>query len=296
MAAKPLILKRKPPTRIVRKPARGQMPLELKPRVRLATRRKRAQLIGVSFALVAALVLTFGASAFSYHEQFTINDINVVGTQALSAAAVESTFGSNINDGIHHFFSRGNIFLYPQTELREALLRDQPLLQTVSFERESPLSQTLTISVTEREPKYLWCSNECYFMDANGFIFMKATNPSGFLEFRGGLIAGQDPVGQIFMRGKLDVLVALVEGVMSSGFTPEETVVENEHDITIRLSDGFLIKTTLEQTAQDVNKNLSLILASGALSGQREKIEYVDLRFGNRVYYKLKGQDNDIEQ
>ncbi len=264
------------------------MPLELKPRVRLATRRKRARLVGVAFALIATLALTFGASALSYHERFAINDISVQGAQALSAAAVESTFGTNINDGIHHFFSRSNIFLYPQTEMREALLEELPLLQTVSFSRDSSLSQTLTISVTEREPKYLWCSSECYFMDAHGFIFMKASNPSGFLVFRGALIAGQDPIGQVFMRGKLDALVALVEGIQNAGYTLLETTIENEHDISLRLSEGFYVRATLEQGASELSKNLSLVLSSDSLVGQKDFIEYVDLRFGNRVYYKTR--------
>lgn len=265
------------------------MPLELKPRVRLATRRKRARLVGVSFAVVAALALTFGASAFSYHEQFAINDINVVGTQALSAAAVESTFGSNINDGIRHFFSRTNIFLYPQTELREVLLRELPLLQTVSFERESPLSQTLTISVTEREPTYLWCSIECYFMDAHGFIFMKASNPSGFLEFRGGLIAHEKPIGQIFMRGKLNTLTSLIDGLKTRGVTTTSVAVENEHDLSLRLANGLLVKVVNDATAEQLSRNLSLVLSSEALHGRA--VEYVDLRYGNRVYYKFDSEE-----
>lgn len=260
------------------------MPLELKPRVRLATRRKRARLIGVLFALVAAFLLTLGTSALSYHERFAINDIHVEGTHALSAAAVESTFGSSVNDGIRHFFSRANIFLFPQSELREALLRDLPLLQTVSFSRESLLSQAVTISVTEREPKYLWCANECYFMDANGFIFMKATNPTGFLEFRGGLIAHQDPIGQVFMRGKLDSLASLVNNLEKGGFSASSVTVENERDLSLRLENAPRIKVLNDANPDLLSKNLSLVLASEAL--QARHVEYIDLRYGNRVYYK----------
>jgi len=37
-------------------------------------------------------------------------------------------------------------------------------------------------------------------------------------------------------------------------------------------------------------KNLELVLSSDVLKGKTDALEYVDLRFGNRVYYKLKGQ------
>ena len=37
-------------------------------------------------------------------------------------------------------------------------------------------------------------------------------------------------------------------------------------------------------------KNLQLVLSSGPLKGKDSELEYVDLRFNNRVYYKLKGE------
>ena len=36
-------------------------------------------------------------------------------------------------------------------------------------------------------------------------------------------------------------------------------------------------------------KNLTLILDSDALRGKENLLEYIDLRFGNRMYYKFSG-------
>lgn len=267
------------------------MHLELKPRVRLATRRRRARVVGAVIACLVAVGGVFGASFLSYHERFVINDINVVGTQALSAAAVESAFGSQVNDGVRHFFARSNIFFYPYSELQQKLLEQFPLMQAVSFSRASMLSQAITISVHEREPKYLWCSSTCYFMDAQGFIFAPATNPGGFLIFRGGLVNGEDPLGQTFMRGRLEKLATIVEELKSSGFPAEGASVENEQDISIPLSSGYYVKTTITAMPDELSKNLNLAISSDRLVGKLEQLEYVDLRFGNRVYYKLHGEE-----
>lgn len=264
------------------------MPLELKPRVRLATRRKRARLIGVSLACLVTIGLTFCTSLLSYNDRFAIRDITVIGAQALSPAEVESKFGLQINDGIRHFLSRANIFVYPQKELREALLRELPLLKSVSFTRESLLSQAVIITITEREPAFLWCKDECYFMDSRGFIFMKAENPGSFLEFRGGLLPHVDPVGQQFMKGRLDNLVLLVGRLKAEGYPVRSTTVENERDISVRFENGLIVKLVLDADSTEISRNLSLILASEAFVNGYEGIEYVDLRFGNRVYYKLK--------
>lgn len=271
------------------------MPLELRPRVRLATRRRRARIVGAVLAFVAAVGLVIGASTLSYHERFAIQDINVVGTQALSAAAVESAFGEKINDGVRHFFSRTNILLYPYTEMQQALLTQFPLLQAVSFSRESMLSQALTITVYEREPRYLWCSSTCYFMDANGFVFAPATNPSGFLMFRGGLAPGE-PVGQIFLRGRLTILGDLANGLSANGYSVESIAVENERDISVRVKEGYDVKTTLDTTAETLAKNLTLALTSEALQHKKEQIEYIDMRFGNRVYFKTVDSELELDK
>jgi hypothetical protein len=34
---------------------------------------------------------------------------------------------------------------------------------------------------------------------------------------------------------------------------------------------------------------LQLVLSSDALTGKESELQYVDLRFGDRVYYKLQG-------
>mgnify|MGYP001565319663 CR=1 FL=1 len=39
---------------------------------------------------------------------------------------------------------------------------------------------------------------------------------------------------------------------------------------------------------EDVVRNLELILSSDALQAKLDSLDYVDLRFGNRVYYQLK--------
>jgi cell division septal protein FtsQ len=261
------------------------------PKERLATRRKRAKIYGAIAALFVTGSLVWGASALSYHERFVIQDINVVGAQALSASAVESSFGLHVNDGVRHFFSRANVFLYPYSELQQTLLQEFPLMKAVSFSRDSLLSQAITIVIAEREPKYLWCTDTCYFMDAQGFIFAPAENPQGFMQFRGGLTPNKSPIGQTFLKGSLERLLIVIESVKGTGFTPVETTIDSERDISISVSEGFIIKTTLDAVPEALSKNLALVTSSGALSGKLNDVLYVDLRFGNRVYYKFENEE-----
>jgi hypothetical protein len=83
----------------------------------------------------------------------------------------------------------------------------------------------------------------------------------------------------------------VIESVKGTGFTPVETTIDSERDISISVSEGFIIKTTLDAVPEALSKNLALVTSSGALSGKLNDVLYVDLRFGNRVYYKFENEE-----
>lgn len=162
-------------------------------------------------------------------------------------------------------------------------------------------------------------SDQCYQMDAGGFIFaltgqaeaLSVSASSTEYVFRGGLFGRSiatstpftatgvtNPIGKTFMQAHLPALVALLNGLGQAGFTPEGAEVENDTDFFIPLAptqgsgqaQGFTVKAAFGTSPDTLVKNLNLVLSSDALKDKREKLEYIDLRFGDRVYYKLKGE------
>ena len=76
-----------------------------------------------------------------------------------------------------------------------------------------------------------------------------------------------------------------------AGFTPLGVTVESDTDFSVPLREGFALKASFGESPDELVKNFQLVLASDALQGKESQLEYVDLRFGDRVYYKLLGQD-----
>ena len=66
-------------------------------------------------------------------------------------------------------------------------------------------------------------------------------------------------------------------------YTLEEK--KNDENYEIVGEDGMALRIKFAQTNEDVISNLRAIMGSSAL--REQDIEYIDLRFGNRVYYKL---------
>lgn len=281
---------RNPPTRIQRRPLRGQLPLVLRPRERLAQRRRRARIRAVflSFSFVVATV--WGLGVLSYNEHLVINDVAVQGASAIDPRLVETTFETGMNDGAYHLFSRSNIFLYPRAQLTEKLLADLPGIKSVTISRKSLLAQAVTIAVTEREARYEWCNTDtCFLMDADGHIFSERIGSHEVqYTFTGGLASQESPIGQLFLRGRLSNMILLLQRLEAAGYAPNGATVENEKDFTIQLKNGPYLKVTFDSDAADIVHNLELILSSDGIKGKLDSLEYVDLRFGNRVYYQMK--------
>lgn len=133
----------------------------------------------------------------------------------------------------------------------------------------------------------------CYFLDETGFVYSRAPTFTEklFFEFMGE-IESDKPLGEVFLNAQafaeLNTFIDTVNGagVETIGLDVVkddryELIVEGGARIIFDPNDGY--ETILE--------NLSSVLASNEFrteAGDRLiKIEYIDLRFGNKVFYRL---------
>ena len=76
----------------------------------------------------------------------------------------------------------------------------------------------------------------------------------------------------------------------NAGFMSTSAHVESSQDFWVYLERGYYLKASFGEDPSQLVRNLNLVLSSSALTGKQDQIEYIDLRFGDRVYYKLVGQ------
>jgi hypothetical protein len=101
--------------------------------------------------------------------------------------------------------------------------------------------------------------------------------------------ARKSPIGQMFVGAHMPGIIALLQMLGQAGFTATGATVENGQDFWVPLTQGFYIKASFGEDPESIVNNLQLVLSSDALAGKEDQLEYVDLRFGDRVYYKLQG-------
>ncbi len=280
------------------------------------TRRRRTRAILWLVLLIILMGAIYGVSWVSYLPQYSINDVGVTGTHDVSAQTISDYVQAQLHAGGHSLISPHNVLTYDYLALERGIVTSFPRIEEVHVSHASLLATAIEVTVQERHAFALWCTDdavrECYYIDHTGFIFASAPplvltqSASGSTvaststingdkntlryTFVGGLTAtSSSPIGETFVGAHMPGVLSLLRLLEQAGFSPSGASVQNAQDFFVPLQEGYMIKVSFGEDANNVVQNLQLVLASDALQGKSDILEYIDLRFGNRVYYKLKG-------
>ncbi|MDB5238162.1 MAG: hypothetical protein JWM46_432 [Candidatus Kaiserbacteria bacterium] len=294
-----------PQTRRLAAPAPHNRDRRVSP-IRVRRRKVRAYIALAAVVLLALVV--YGVHWVSYLPRLAVREITIEGANQLDPQLIRSYTESVIDDGSFHFLSRSNIFLYPKAIVEKGIVDSFPRVRAASVARNGLLGQTLTVTVDERAPFALWCraldQNDCFAMDDQGFIFTEAASSTDSVRFEqpyifsGGVASDTvSVIGRTFAPGHVPGILALLRLLgQSADLTPMSVTVSDDQDFFVTFAQGFILKASYGESPSTLSRNIHLVLGSDALVGKESQLEYVDLRFGNRVYYKLKGEDQASTQ
>lgn len=289
--------KRKPGehSRTSRTPMRPLV-FESERRIPLRVRRRRNRLLFLGITLASICIAAVGAHYLSYLPQFSIQRIDVRGTNDIQPELVQSFVETKLFGGPRDFLSPSNIFVYHGTQLEREIASFFPRVRSAAISRPSLFSTDLIVTIYEREPFAKWTPGTpgaAYEMDDSGFIFAVEQDPASItykspVIFEGYFSATSTVVAKTYLAGRFTAIRSLLERLGQSGFAPTVFIAQSDQDFEIQLSRGYSIKASFGASAEDLIKNLELVLSSDVLRDKESKLEYIDLRFGNRVYYKFK--------
>lgn len=277
-------------------------------------RRWKLRALAVPFMLFLAMGAAYGISEASYLPRFTISTVRVVGTTALPERLVRAYVESALNDGSRPYISNQTLFTYHPDQLAAGVASFFPRIRAAKVERDAALSaHGITVTVEERQPFARWCrkqtappevasstdaipmSDDCFLMDDGGFIYTSVAHAGATAVempyvFSGGLDLSRSIVGQRYAQAHLPDMLALIGGLQAAGFSPRGASQRGSEDFIILFDDEFTVLASFDQSVSDLTKNLKLVLSSAPLADRRGDLEYIDMRFGDRVYYRFKGE------
>lgn len=277
------------------------------------SRRRRRIIFWLKFSLWFVFILS-GFLALIYilnQPQFQIKNIEISGTQTVPSERIISQTENILNSKRFFLIPTRNFLFTPFRKIAiNVLSSDIHFYKTrVSLDGIG----TLRVIVEERTPKYLWCRDnneqielECFFVDKRGFIFSRAPLLSTSLMPR---MIGRDfsfPLGQSILPPKHfknlgDVIEVIRMILLDNSMVAKISMIEiaNSGDIKLVLDvnkEGigrfyWPIIFYIEQDYKILAEDFAPIFGSQEfvieLESNNWQIEYIDLRFGRRIFYKL---------
>jgi cell division septal protein FtsQ len=220
-------------------------------------------------------------------EAVTISEVTIHGGETIPHDQVEKIVRDKISGTYLKLVPRTFAFTYPHDEV-ESAIREMKRIKNLSIVRSG--GTELIIEFDEYVPHALWCSTSnsvgCYFLDENGYSFSPAPSLQGGTFLR--LVAiGQAPREhtQAFQTKDYHRVEELVTLLNQLGWLIDKAEIDAAGDGFLSVEGGGQFKVTLKQEAKETVDNLTTVLNSDKFKHIKPgNFEYVDLRFGDKVF------------
>lgn len=242
------------------------------------------------FAIFCIFALSVG---FFYIPKFKIKEIEVKGASELNKEKLRDEFLAILQRKSLGLFPYGNIFIFPKQRLKAEILGIHPDIKKLDFESFFP--ERILVEVEERELFAVWCfaEGDCFFVDKDGFAFKKAPFFHGNLFLKFFDERGENPFNnidkgrQVLSEDDFKNLISFIEFVKVKGTTVSKIFVKDDGIYNLETMSGWRIILDNGNDAQEAFQNFKIMIESLTKEDYMNKIDYVDLRFGNKIFYKI---------
>lgn len=260
------------------------------PRLARLRRQKLFRRTLFCFCLVAVAGLVLYALSRS---SFFISEVSISGNSRVPTEAVAALIRRELSKKILGVIPRSHVLLYPKTVLRTRLLSEFPLLAGVTL---SANWSSLHAEIAERTPVALWCETErCFYLDEIGFIFAEAPETARREYDRlGPASLGSSTPDALFTSpiaaAKLSQVLELLRRLEALSMNPTFARIGSGGELSVILSGGGELRFPNEGKLDETLTRLAALLTERDLikrgrTGELQ-IEYIDLRYGNKIYFK----------
>ncbi|MEO8637426.1 MAG: hypothetical protein ABI430_00810 [Candidatus Taylorbacteria bacterium] len=266
-----------------------------------AKKKRKFFWIKIIFLIILCALLIYSLSYLSKLQQVAISDITVEGNSAVTEDDILSLVEGELDGSYYEIFSKRNIFIYPKRLIEEKMKDTWKRIDSVKIERVG--LSALAISVTEKKAMFLWCGekmsaevkvSDCFFMDDTGYVFSKAPLFSENVYFRFfGAIAESDPIGSQYLPlADFQKVSGFIKELENNRISATRLLSKGGGEYEVVLSDNNRVLVNEREAFAKTVEHLKTLLESDSfkkdVKNSPTNIDYIDLRFGNRVFYKFK--------
>jgi cell division septal protein FtsQ len=261
-------------------------------------------------SLIGVVLIVVGVQWALARPTVRIQDVRIQGAGSTPTQLLQASVRAALTGMYAGMVPKDNTFFVNTANVRDRLLSLFPRLKDAQVRRDG--LSALAVLVTERTPRALWCGDivpsiayeagrthtddepeelwgSCYLMDDESYIFAAAPVYTGnVLPRYYGPLDHAEPIGQHFISPQeFDYWSSLYAALSDAHLNVRAFLVVDEQEIEFYLADGVRVLARRDTTPEKIVRQLTA--AHGAPSvGDFSTIEYIDLRFPDKVYYKYR--------
>lgn len=242
------------------------------------------------FIFFIFVILVCGAViGLFFVDKFKIKNVAIEGNSILKEEEIRQQVETVMSAKILGIIPQDRFFSFPAEKVKSNLVSVFGRLDSVEIKKEG--FSAVSVFVREREPVAILCvaeSKDCFFIDETGFIFEEAPFFSSgvFVKFLDEH-STRPQIGQ-FLTEK-ETLERLFDFVDKAGYFFDITEIYlNDNGVyKFQATDGVQLILDEVDDWDLVFSNFETFLKDYKDVGYLD-FEYIDLRFGNKVFYKVK--------
>lgn len=241
----------------------------------------------IFFVLVGGSILFLLISG-----RFQFNNVSLSGNASISSDEILHSVDMYLTERVLWFFPRSNVFLFHPSALEAHIRKEFPRVAEASVSRS--YSRELTLRISERSPWGLYCktdSIDCFYIAEDGVLTAEAPHLTGSAVFR---IRDYRARSAFFLLGDTAINesdAAYIQQLV--GFLMHQynvsvreialgRVFEDQTELITK--EGWWVLFDERTNKERAFENLSLVLSQQITD--RADLEYVDIRFEGKVFYK----------
>lgn len=255
-------------------------------RYRRARKPKRKLYKSKVFWFLLLFLMAFGSSFYFlfFSDLLKIKNIEVKGNQKLGAEEVKSALLSEISKKILLFIPK-NVFLINFDKLSYDISEKFPEIEKVSIKLNLP--DTVSAEIIEKTPNGCWCKDsDCFYFDKYGIPYQKNNNCANLLT----IISDKKPEisKQVVSESGLADISKIYNESINQADIKDIAVYDDK--IVLEAKQGWkaYFKPNNDIPGQIVN--FKTIMSQKVGDSKISQLDYVDLRFGNKVFFKFKNK------
>lgn len=234
--------------------------------------------------------IIYGFFFWMNHDSLKISNLEIIGNKFVDSSVVENIYNEEVSGKYFFVISKNNFFFIPEEKIKDRIEKilsvDSVILSKEGFNK-------LKIEISEYKPVATYCvEDSCYFVNDKGVLFLKTPEfyVEDLIEIEGALSVETDLLGQNYsdpetFKNILETINLLsAEDIKIAKVRTDD--FETYHLETLAGTDIMIEK---EDNPEEVIDNLKAALVQESIHDiQFDNIEYFDLRFEDKVFYKLK--------